>query len=82
MKLTGLRKASGRTRHCEEGYYQVVLDLTNNEVSAIYHWTDNEWLEHPDYLDVAHTKEHMTMKEIMAKAEEGLYWLNWVEGRN
>ncbi len=67
-----VRTASGMTYKLaddDKGYFQIMLDLDFMEVIAIYHWTQNEWNEHPRLLDLMHVRRHVTMKELRDVAE-------------
>ena len=66
LKMKGLKKASGETCTCRQGYVQISYDRSDGEVIATYHADTNTWNEFrsADILTVCGTDLHMTMQEI------------------
>lgn len=66
LKMKGLKKASGETCTCRQGYVQISYDMDDGEVIATYHADTNSWSEFRggSVLTVCGTDRHMTMQEI------------------
>ena len=69
LKMIGLRKASGCTKHfpCGSGqYFQISYDTATGEVLTTFHLDNNSWTEYDDenIILICHTQHHLSIQTL------------------